>query len=137
MKIRYASLILLALAVHLAAQTGGPAEARKRAEALLKQMTVEEKIGQMNQAAGMAMPGLGDKPDTLIGKGGVGSVLWLTDVKEINRLQHIAVEKSRLHIPILFAFDVIHGYRTVFPVPLAMAASWDPAVEEEAQRASP
>ena len=57
-------------------------------------------------------------------------MLWLIDVKEINRLQHIAVEKSRLHIPILFAFDVIHGYRTVFPVPLAMASSWDPSVEE-------
>ena len=127
-------LLLLALAVNLAAQTGSPMEARKRAEALLKQMTVEEKVGQMNQAAGIAMPGLSEKPDALIAQGRVGSVLWLTDVKEINRLQHLAVEKSRLHIPILFAFDVIHGYRTVFPVPLAMAASWDPAVEEEAQR---
>ena len=56
------------------------------------------------------------------------------NVKEINRLQHIAVEKSRLHIPILFGFDVIHGYRTVFPVPLGMASSWDPSVEEQAQR---
>jgi beta-glucosidase len=55
------------------------------------------------------------------------------DVKEINRLQHIAIEKSRLHIPIIFGFDVIHGYRTVFPVPLAMASSWDPSVEEQAQ----
>ena len=63
----------------------------------------------------------------------MGSILWLIDVKEINRLQHIAMEKSRLHIPILFAFDVIHGYRTVFPVPLAMASSWDPSVEERAQ----
>ncbi len=60
--------------------------------------------------------------------------LWLIDVKEINRLQHIAVDKSRLHIPILFGFDVIHGYRTVFPVPLGMASSWDPSVEEQAQR---
>src|SRR4029077_20672358 len=57
----------------------------------------------------------------------------LIDVKEINRLQHLAVDKSRLHIPILFAFDVIHGYRTVFPIPLAMASSWDPGVEEAAQ----
>ena len=78
--------------------------------------------------------GVDEKPDELIAKGGVGSVLWLIDVKEINRLQHIAMEKSRLHIPILFAFDVIHGYRTVFPVPLAMASSWDPSVEEAAQR---
>ncbi len=55
-------------------------------------------------------------------------------MKEINRLQHLAVEKSRLHIPLLFGFDVIHGYRTAFPVPLAMASSWDPSVEEAAQK---
>src|ERR1700726_5279629 len=89
----------------------------------------------MNQAAGVVMPMLGSqKPDDLITQGRVGSVLWLIDVKEINRLQHISVEKSRLHIPILFGFDVIHGYRTVSPVPLAMASSWDPSVEEQAQR---
>lgn len=110
-------------------------EAHRRAEALLKQMTIDEKVGQLNQASGVIMPGLGnDKPDDLIVQGKVGSVLWLIDVKEINRLQHLAVEKSRLHIPILFAFDVIHGYRTVFPVPLAMASSWNPDVEEAAQR---
>ncbi len=111
------------------------AEAHSRAEELLKQMTIEEKVGQMNQSSGVVMPLLADeKPDNLIIQGKVGSILWLIDVKEINRLQHLAVEKSRLHIPILFAFDVIHGYRTVFPIPLAMAASWDPGVEEAAQR---
>ena len=128
---------LLFLAAGLAAQTAPmtSAEAHRRAEALLKQMTVDEKVGQMNQSAGIVMPGLGSgKPDDLIVQGKVGSILWLIDVKEINRLQHLAVDKSRLHIPILFAFDVIHGYRTVFPVPLAMASSWDPAVEEAAQR---
>ena len=108
--------------------------ARQKAEALLKRMTLEEKIGQLNQSSGMVMPGISTaKPDDLIAKGGVGSILWQMNVKEINRLQHIAVEKSRLHIPILFGFDVIHGYRTVFPVPLAMASSWDPSVEEQAQ----
>lgn len=112
-----------------------PEEAHQKAEALLKQMTLDEKVGQLNQSAGAALPGLGgQKPDGLIEQGRVGSILWLTDVKEINRLQHLAVEKSRLHIPILFAFDVIHGYRTVFPVPLGMASSWDPSVEEQAQR---
>ena len=135
------SLVLLGcfliFTMQVPAQSGGLTadEAHRRAEALLKQMNLDEKIGQMNQAAGMVLPGLGgEKPDALIAKGGVGSVLWLIDVKEINRLQHIAVEKSRLHIPILFAFDVIHGYRTAFPVPLAMASSWDPSVEEAAQR---
>jgi beta-glucosidase len=118
-----------------AAQTSmTQAEANRRAVSLLKQMTVDEKVGQMNQSSGIVMPMLGsDKPDELIVQGKVGSILWLIDVKEINRLQHLAVEKSRLQIPILFGFDVIHGYRTVFPVPLAMASSWDPEVEESAQ----
>jgi beta-glucosidase len=126
---------LFALTTNLRAQPAISAdEAHRRAETLLKQMTLEEKIGQMNQASGVVMPMLGgEKPDDLIARGGVGSILWLIDVKEINRLQHIAVEKSRLHVPILFAYDVIHGYRTVFPVPLAMASSWDPSVEEAAQ----
>ena len=112
------------------AQTGPfTAEARQKAEILLKQMTLDEKVGQLNESAGIVIPGLNDqKPDELILQGKVGSVLWLNNVKEINRLQHLAVEKSRLHIPIIFGFDVIHGYRTVFPVPLAMASSWDPTV---------
>lgn len=77
-------------------------------------MTLDEKVGQLNQSSGVQMPLLGnEKPDELVAQGRVGSILWLIDVKEINRLQHLAVEKSRLHIPILFAFDVIHGYRTV------------------------
>jgi beta-glucosidase len=109
-------------------------EAKQKAEALLKQMTLDEKVGQLTESAGRLLPGIAtEKPDDLIAKGGVGSILWQMDVKEINRLQHIAIEKSRLHIPIIFGFDVIHGYRTVFPVPLAMASSWDPSVEEQAQ----
>jgi len=110
-------------------------DARHKAVDLLKQMTLDEKVGQLNESSGMVMPGIADeKPDDLIAKGGVGSILWQMNVPEINRLQHIAMEKSRLHIPIIFGFDVIHGYRTVFPVPLAMASSWDPSVEEQAQR---
>jgi len=109
-------------------------EAQQRAKELLKQMTLDEKVGQLNQSSGIVMHGfVEEKPDVLIAQGKVGAILWLNDVKEINRLQHIAIEKSRLHIPILFGFDVIHGYRTVFPVPLAMASSWDPTVEEQAQ----
>jgi beta-glucosidase len=137
---RWKAVLLLccALAVpvkNLAGQPVSKEEAHRKAEALLKQMTVDEKVGQLNQSSGIVMPMLGsDKPDDLVKQGRVGSILWLIDVKEINRLQHIAVEKTRLHIPVLFAFDVIHGYRTVFPVPLAMASSWDPSVEEQAQR---
>lgn len=128
-------LFLISAGILLGGQTLTHEQAEQRASALLKQMTLDEKVGQLNQSAGIQMPMLGsDKPDDLITQGRVGSVLWLVDTKEINRLQHIAVEKSRLHIPILFAFDVIHGYRTAFPVPLAMASSWDPHMEEQAQR---
>src|SRR6202012_5181831 len=110
-------------------------QAKQKAVALLKQMTLDEKVGRLNQAAGLVMPGLADKkPEDLITQGGVGFVLWEINFQEINRLQHIAVDKSRLHIPIIFGFDVIHGYRTVFPIPLAMASSWDPSVEGQAQR---
>jgi beta-glucosidase len=131
------TLVLLAMAGATAAQISPIShdDAHHRAEALLKQMTVEEKVGQLNQASGIVIPGLAkEKPDAAIVRGQVGSVLWQFEVKDLNRLQHLAVEKSRLHIPLLVGFDVIHGYRTIFPVPLAMASSWDPAVEEAAQR---
>ena len=136
---RYSAIALLGVAFSAVIAAGAQtspfsAEAKQKAESLLKQMTLDEKVGQLNESSGLVMPGIAkEKPDDLIAKGGVGSILWQMDVKEINRLQHIAVEKSRLHIPIIFGFDVIHGYRTVFPVPLAMASSWDPSVEEQAQ----
>jgi beta-glucosidase len=98
---------------------------------LLKKMTLEEKIGQMTQVPLNSKP---DRPvDEMIQKGQVGSFLFITNAIEINRLQHLAVEQGRLHIPLLFGFDVIHGFRTIYPVPLAMAASWDPAAAERAQ----
>jgi beta-glucosidase len=99
---------------------------------LIRKMTLEEKIGQMSQVA-LNTP---DKQfrDEWILKGQVGSFLFITDPKEIDRLQHLAVEKGRLHIPLIFGFDVIHGFRTIYPVPLALAASWDPDEAEKAQR---
>jgi beta-glucosidase len=110
------------------------ADATRRAAALLRQMTLEEKIGQLNQAAGVSFGGMMTAAsDDDITHGRVGAILWLADPKEMNRMQHLAVEKSRLHIPLLFGLDVIHGYRTLFPIPLGMASSWDPAVEEQAQ----
>src|SRR5690349_4860330 len=105
------------------------ADASRRAAALLEQMTLDEKIGQLNLAAGVSFPGMmSGASDSDIVRGRVGAVLWLADPKEIDRMQHVAVEKSRLHIPLLFGLDVIHGYRTVFPAPLGMASSWDPDV---------
>jgi beta-glucosidase len=107
-------------------------EVSKRVQTLLGLMSLEEKIGQLTQISGAAWS-VGSKPEEIIRAGGAGSVLWLNDTKEFNRLQKIAVEESPSKIPLLFALDVIHGYRTIFPVPLAMASSWDPAVAERAQ----
>ena len=106
------------------------AQVRTRVDALLAQMTLEEKVGQLTQIAGGLFPGA--RPEEALRKGGAGSILWLNDTKKFNELQKVAVEESRLKIPVLYGLDVIHGYRTIFPVPLAMAASWDPAVHERA-----
>ena len=112
-------------------QTGSADAVAQRAEELLKQMTVEEKIGQLSQ---LFFLGPSKSLDDRIRKGELGSVLFTTDPAQINRMQRIAVNDSPHHIPLLFGFDVIHGLRTIFPVPIAMAASWDPSVEETAQR---
>ena len=107
-------------------------ETTARVEALLKKLSLAEKIGQLTQISGADfMPG--PKPEETIRKGGAGSVLWLNDTRQFNKLQKVAVEESPSGIPLLFALDVIHGYRTIFPVPLAMAASWEPSVAEKAQ----
>jgi beta-glucosidase len=103
---------------------------RERVDALLKQMTLEEKIGQLSQLFDF---GEVKKIDEAVVGGHVGSLLFVTDPAEINRFQHLAVDKTRVHIPLIFGYDVIHGFRTIFPVPIAMAASWDPATVTAAQ----
>ena len=108
-----------------------------RVEALLKQMTLEEKIGQTVQySAGFATgPSASNLTYAeLVAKGQVGSMLNVVGAERTNQYQHIAMEKSRLHIPILFGLDVIHGHHTTFPVPLAVAASWDPEAAETVAR---
>jgi beta-glucosidase len=134
------SLSVIGLLLSAAAQAQSPTSPADmdRANALLKQMTTEEKIGQLNQPFYFKLPLPGVKPDPVpyevhVRRGEVGSFLFLTDPQEINRLQKIAMTEQRLHIPILFGFDVIHGFDTEFPVPLAMAASWDPGIAEQAQ----
>jgi beta-glucosidase len=106
-----------------------------RIESLLHGMTLEEKIGQLVQySAGQATgPGTGrtDYKD-MIARGQIGSLFNVIDTPLLNEYQHIAVEKSRLHIPLLFGLDVIHGFRTEFPIPLGMASTWDPALVEKA-----
>jgi beta-glucosidase len=108
-----------------------------RIESLLHGMTLEEKIGQLVQySAGQATgPGTGrtDYKD-MIARGQIGALLNVIDTPLLNEYQHIAVEKSRLHIPLLFGLDVLHGFRTEFPIPLGMASTWDPALVEKASR---
>ncbi len=106
------------------------AAVHQRADALLKQMTLEEKVGQLSQLFDFAKS---KEIDDAVAKGQLGSLLFVTDPAETNRLQQLAVEKTRLHIPLIFGFDVIHGFRTIFPVPIAMAASWDPSAAVKAQ----
>jgi len=109
----------------------------KRVEALLKQMTLEEKVGQLAQYSSGAPTGPSTgNPDypNMISRGDVGSLFNLDSARAANQYQHLAVEKSRLHIPLLFGLDVIHGFRTTFPVPLALASTWDPFIVEQYAR---
>ncbi len=110
----------------------------ERVEALLAQMTLDEKIGQLVQyTSGSTITGpTGEKLDydAMLAKGEIGSLFNVIGAKETNHYQHIAVEQSRLHIPLLFGLDVIHGHRTTFPVPLAMASSFDPSIVQAACR---
>ncbi|MBY0487742.1 MAG: beta-glucosidase BglX [Flavobacteriaceae bacterium] len=104
----------------------------KKVDSLLALMTLEEKIGQLNQYNGFwditgptPKEGQAAKKYEDLKKGYVGSMLNVKGVKEVKALQKIAVEQTRLHIPLIFGFDVIHGYKTISPIPLAEAASWD------------
>src|SRR5206468_7292214 len=128
----FATLVLLQLVFGRSS-----AQVSRRAQSLLGQMTLEEKIGQLNLAAGVGLGGfVTAASDTDIIHGRVGAILWLADPKEMNRMQHLAVEKSRLHIPLLFGLDVIHGYRTLFPAPRVMPSPGNPPVRGQ-PRASP
>ena len=108
-----------------------------RIEQLLKQMTLDERVGQLVQYSAGAPTGPGTgRTDykELAAKGLLGSIINLTGAADTNALQKLAVEQSRLHIPLIFGLDIIHGYRTTFPVPLALSATWDPALVERTAR---
>ncbi len=131
-----------AIACALMALAGAAqADVSQRVEALLRQMTLDEKVGQLNQLSGKDFstgPGSGKVRDIErdIRDGRIGSMLNIRGAAETRRVQALALQ-SRLHIPLLFGLDVIHGYRTVFPVPLGEAASWDlDAIEESARIAA-
>lgn len=116
----------------------------ERIDLLMQQMTLEEKVGQMNQYNGFwevtgPAPKGGDaaKKYEHLRKGWVGSMLTVRGVKEVKAVQKIAVEETRLGIPLIIGFDVIHGYKTLSPIPLAEAASWDlAAIKKSAQVAA-
>jgi beta-glucosidase len=101
-----------------------------RINALLARMTLEEKLGQLQQLDGEANGDFRPEHRDLVRKGLLGSTLNVRGAQRTNELQAIALKESRLKIPMLFGFDVIHGYRTIFPIPLAEASSWEPASAE-------
>ena len=110
---------------------GTTPEVERRVEELLSRMTLSEKIGQMNQvSAGGEVANYADA----LRKGQIGSILNEVDPVKVNEYQRIAVEESRLGIPLLVARDVIHGFHTVFPIPLGLASTFDPALVEEGAR---
>jgi beta-glucosidase len=104
-----------------------PRNVEREIDSLLRKMTLEEKLGQLQQLDGEGNGTFRPEHPDLIRKGLLGSTLNVRGAKNTNQLQHVAMDESRLKIPVLFGFDVIHGYRTIFPIPLAEASSWDPA----------
>ena len=127
MKFKY---ILLGAVALLAASCAPKSEIDKKVDALMKQMTLKEKIGQMNQVS--------DAPwvPEVTARGEIGSVLNCVDPDVINAIQKAAVEESRLGIPVLIARDVIHGFHTMFPIPLGQAATFNPDIVEKGARVS-
>jgi beta-glucosidase len=131
-----AALFCCAIAQPSTSWTNDP-QTESRIDALLKQMTLEEKIGQLVTYSAGAPTGPGTRRSDykeMIAKGQLGSLFNLTGAAETNAMQKIAVEKFRLHIPLIFGLDIIHGYRTEFPVPLGLSATWDPALVERTAR---
>ena len=138
---KYSLLILLALLLPLGLQAQKPPQDMDRfLDNLLKRMTLEEKIGQLNlPVTGEITTGQAKSSDiaTKIKQGEVGGLFNLKGVDKIRDVQRLAVENSRLGIPLLFGMDVIHGYETIFPIPLGLSCTWDiPAIEESARIAA-
>ena len=134
-----ASLLLLGTLMSLAAAQAqnSPLDMDRFIDALMKRMTVEEKIGQLNlPVTGDITTGQAKSSDVAqkIEKGLVGGLFNLKGVDRILEVQKLAVEKSRLGIPLLFGMDVIHGYETIFPIPLGLSCTWDMAAIEQSAR---
>ncbi|HKO80409.1 MAG TPA: beta-glucosidase BglX, partial [Chitinophagaceae bacterium] len=132
--------LLVVTAVNVAAQTSNETKMKAFVDGLMKKMTLEEKLGQLNlPGAGDITTGQASSSDIAkkIAEGKVGGLFNIKSVAKIKEVQKLAVEKSRLKIPMLFGMDVIHGYETVFPIPLGMSCIWDmKLVERSAQIAA-
>jgi len=127
---------VLSLSPVFAQNTSAP-NIESRVEALLVKMTLDEKIGQLNQLPGDISTGTDVSKDDLLSQirlGKIGSILSHTNFQNKITMQRVAVSETRLGIPIVFGFDVIHGYKTIFPIPLAQAASWDMSLIERIER---
>lgn len=131
-KILFLSLLaVLACSRQAGTTTGSTPEVEARVDKLLSQMTLQEKIGQMNQiSAGGDVAQYADA----LRAGQIGSILNEVDPEKINEYQRLAVEESRLGIPLLVSRDVIHGFHTLFPIPLGLAATFDPELVEKGAR---
>lgn len=130
------SSALLCLALAAPAASAADPQAAAKAEALLRRMSLAEKIGQLSQIGGLALIPDSVPVEERIRQGQAGSILWVSNPAAINKLQRVAMEQSRLRIPLIFGLDVIHGFRTIFPMPLALAASWDMRLIEDVQHAA-
>ena len=126
-------ILVILLAGSCSRNQAGKNDVEGKVERLLAQMTLDEKIGQMSQLeAGMI--GTEENLKKAVRDGRCGSLLNCWGVERVNELQRVAIKESRLGIPLIIGRDVIHGYRTVFPIPLGMAASWDPEIVRKAFR---
>ena len=133
-RIRLAALLLFVLSSLLLSTSQTHSQrapnVEQRVNALLAKMTLEEKLGQLQQLDGEGNGNFRPEHVEMVRKGLLGSTLGVRGVQHTNQLQRVAMNESRLKIPVLFGFDVIHGYRTIFPIPLGEAASFDPSLAE-------
>ena len=137
MRLRFVgSVLAIAVILSLTSPPSSHSQKRQNVEArinaLLARMTLEEKLGQLQQLDGEANGNFRPEHLQMVRQGLLGSTLNVRGAQRTNELQRIAVTESRLKIPLIFGFDVIHGYRTIFPIPLGEAASWDPVAVERA-----
>ena len=131
--LRLAGFLLMLIQIEGAAATAGQERFDDEIRALLERMTLEEKIGQMSQVQA-AVGHIPEELRSLLKAGRIGSILNEVDVEVVNELQRIAVEDSRLGIPLMMGRDVIHGFKTILPIPLGQAATFNPELVREGAR---